>query len=107
MDPSLAAQGFAAMGAEPRLEVLRLLVRAGEAGLSVGEIRARSGIAASTLAHHLRFLAAAEVVTQEKVGRSTICCANFEHLQSLAGFILSACCQDAALPTAQKDAEND
>lgn len=95
MDLSLAAQGFAAMGAEARLDVLRVLVRAGEAGLTVGEVRARTGIAASTLAHHLKFLAGAEVVVQEKAGRSTICRANFDHLQSLAGFILSECCQDA------------
>jgi DNA-binding transcriptional ArsR family regulator len=97
MDLSLAAQGFAAMGAEARLEVLRVLVRAGETGLTVGEVRDRTGIAASTLAHHLKFLAAAEVVVQEKAGRSTICRANFDHLQSLAGFILSECCQDAEM----------
>ncbi|GLP87819.1 ArsR/SmtB family transcription factor [Tritonibacter mobilis] len=97
MDPSVAAQGFAAMGSEARLEVLRVLVRAGEAGLSVGEIRDRTGIAASTLAHHLKFLTAADVVTQEKLGRSTICRADFKHLERLAGFILSECCQDEGL----------
>ncbi|TNJ47560.1 helix-turn-helix transcriptional regulator [Phaeobacter sp. B1627] len=95
MNPSLAAQGFAAMGSEARLDVLRILVRAGESGLTVGEIRERSGIAASTLAHHLKFLSAAEVVSQEKVGRSIVCRASFKHLERLAGFILSECCQDA------------
>ena len=52
------AQGFAAMGSEARLLVLKTLVRAGEAGLTVGEIQERTGIAPSTLAHHLKFLAA-------------------------------------------------
>ena len=97
MDLSLAAQGFAAMGSEARMEVLRVLVRAGEAGLTVGEVRDRTGIAASTLAHHLKFLTGAEVVVQEKAGRSTICRANFTHLQTLAAYILSECCQDEGL----------
>ena len=45
-----AAQGFAAMGSEARLQVLRCLVRAGEPGLSVSEIQDRTGMAPSTLA---------------------------------------------------------
>ncbi len=106
MDLSLAAQGFAAMGSEARMEVLRVLVRAGEAGLTVGEVRDRTGIAASTLAHHLKFLTGAEVVVQEKAGRSTICRANFAHLQTLATYILSECCQDEALCTTRKAAND-
>ena len=90
-----AAHGFAAMGSEARLEVLRVLVRAGEAGLTVGDIKDRTGIAPSTLAHHLKFMAGAELVTQEKIGRTTINRAQFDVLQKLANFILSECCVDA------------
>jgi len=43
MDATTAAQGFAAAGSEPRLAVLLALVRAGEAGLTVGEIQVRVG----------------------------------------------------------------
>ena len=89
-----AAQGFSAMGSEARLKVLKSLIRAGDPGLSVGEIQARTGIAPSTLAHHLKFLAAGGVVTQEKVGRTTINRASFEALEGLAQFILSECCAD-------------
>lgn len=89
-----AAQGFSAMGSGARLKVLKALVRAGAPGLSVGEIQERTGIAPSTLAHHLKFLAAGGVVTREKVGRSTINRASFEALEELAGFILSECCVD-------------
>ncbi len=87
-----AAQGFAAMGSESRLKVLRALVRAGNPGLSVGEIQERTEIAPSTLAHHLKFLAAGGAVTQEKSGRTTVNRANFEALEALARFILSECC---------------
>lgn len=89
-----AAAGFSAMGSEARLKVLKTLVRAGQTGLTVGEIQNRTGIAPSTLAHHLRFLAAGGVVEQEKVGRSTINRACFDELRSLAQFILSECCAD-------------
>lgn len=89
-----AAQGFAAMGSEARLKVLRALVRAGAPGLSVGDIQARTGIAPSTLAHHLRFLAAGGVIHQEKIGRTVINRASYDALEELAQFILSECCAD-------------
>lgn len=82
------------MGSEARLKVLRTLVRAGQAGLTVGEIQERTGIAPSTLAHHLRFLAAGGVVEQEKAGRSTINRACYDELRNLAQFILAECCAD-------------
>ncbi len=82
------------MGSEARLKVLKALVRAGEAGLTVGEIQTRTGIAPSTLAHHLRFLAAGGVVEQEKIGRTTINRACYGELKALAQFILAECCAD-------------
>ncbi|WP_171177508.1 helix-turn-helix transcriptional regulator [Ruegeria sp. HKCCD8929] len=97
-----AAAGFAAMGSEARLLVLKTLVRAGEPGLSVGQIQERTGIAPSTLAHHLKFLAAGGLVEQEKAGRSTINRAQFDELEKLAQFILSECCADV-----KKKAAND
>ena len=90
-----AARGFAACGSEPRLMVLRLLVRAGEAGLSVGEIQERTAIPASTLAHHLGFLAAGGLVEQERRGRAVINRAAYHRLEALAAFLLEACCADA------------
>ncbi|MBE1283820.1 MAG: helix-turn-helix domain-containing protein [Rhodobacteraceae bacterium] len=89
-----AAQGFAAMGSEARLQVLRCLIRAGKTGLTVGEVQDRTGIAPSTLAHHLKFLAGAGVVEQEKIGRSVVNRACFDHLNMLAEFIVSECCAD-------------
>ncbi len=56
MQVEIAAQGFAAMGSEARLTVLNCLVRAGQEGLTVSDIQERTGIAPSTLAHHLKFL---------------------------------------------------
>ena len=89
-----AAQGFSAMGSESRLEVLQVLVRAGNAGLAVGDIQARTKIPGSTLAHHLKFLSSADLIVQEKQGRTIINRANYTHLQSLAAFILEECCSE-------------
>jgi DNA-binding transcriptional ArsR family regulator len=90
-----AAQGFAAVGSEPRLMVLRMLVRAGTEGLTVGEIQDRVSLPASTLAHHLRFLAAGGLIEQERQGRSVLNRAAYRRLESLAAFLLNECCTDA------------
>ena len=91
-----AAQAFAALGSEPRLEALRVLVRAGPQGLTVGEIRDALDIPASTCTHHLRFLAAAGLVKQAKKGRQIGCSADYERIEALAGFLIRECCADAA-----------
>lgn len=90
-----AAQGFAAVGSESRLDVLMTLVRAGPDGLSVGDIQESVGIPASTLAHHLRFLAAGGLIAQERAGRAVINRAAYEQIEQLADFLLRECCADA------------
>lgn len=90
-----ATQGFAAVGSEPRLEVLLTLVRAGLDGLTVGEIQQRVGLPASTLAHHLRFLAAGGLVEQERQGRAVFNRAAYERIEELAAFLLRECCAEA------------
>ena len=94
MDLETVAQGFAAIGSEPRLEVLLLLVKAGPDGMTVGDIQARTAMPASTLAPHLRFLTAAGLVGQERQGRSVINRARFDHLEDLGGYLLKECCAD-------------
>jgi DNA-binding transcriptional ArsR family regulator len=94
LDPEIAAQGFAAAGSTARLLVLRALVRAGPGGLPVSEIQERLGIPASTLAHHLRCLAAAGLILQERSGRQLLSRANYERISALADFLLYACCAD-------------
>lgn len=94
MNWEIAAQGFAAMGSESRLKVLRALIRAGGESLTVSQIQERTGIAPSTLAHHLKFLTGAGLVEQEKAGRTTFNRASIEQLEGLASFIFSECCAD-------------
>jgi DNA-binding transcriptional ArsR family regulator len=94
VDVEEVAQGFAAMGSEARLQVILTLVRAGTSGLTIGDIQTRTGMPASTLAHHLKFLASAGLIEQEKQGRAVINRPCFARLETLAGYILNQCCAD-------------
>ena len=89
-----AAEAFAALGSEVRLEILRALVRAGEGGLAVGALQSRLATAASTLSHHLRALIQAGVLEQTREGRTLICRARYDRIQGLAAFLVSECCAD-------------
>jgi len=90
-----AASTFAALGSEQRLHVLRVLVRAGPRGLTIGELGARAGITGSTLTHHMKILAAAGLVRQERRGRAIICAAaDTREMQRITDFVLSECCAD-------------
>ena len=90
-----ASQGYAAVGSESRLAVLLLLVEAGEDGLTIGEIGNQLGIAASTLAHHLRYLLSARMIVQEKQGREVRNTANYAYLEDLGNYLLSECCKNS------------
>jgi len=94
MNMENAALGFAAVGSTPRLKVLMALVRAGDHGLSVGAIQKRLLIPASTLAHHLKMLNDAGLITQVKKGRAIINQADYGRLQELGSFLLRECCHD-------------
>ena len=95
LDLALAASTFAALGSEQRLAVLRTLVRAGPDGLRIGELGERAGVTGSTLTHHMKILAQAGLVRQEKQGRSILCAAvAYDELHALADFLLRECCAD-------------
>ena len=90
-----AAEAFAALGSEVRLAILRALVRAGEAGLTVGALQARLALPGSTLSHHLRALMQAGVLEQTREGRTLVCRARYDRIRELAAFLVSECCADA------------
>ena len=70
-------------------------MRAGDDGVTIGELQRRLGLAASTHAHHLAALVKAGLVKQERRGREIICTADFAALRGLGGYLLDQCCADA------------
>jgi len=93
-----AATQLEALGNTTRLEIFRDLVRAGQEGSPVGEVRGKLDIPASTLSHHISKLVHSGLVTQERVSRSLICRADFDNIDSLVLFLAHDCCaEDSAI----------
>jgi DNA-binding transcriptional ArsR family regulator len=95
-----AAAHLEALGNPTRLRVYRLLVRAGDAGMTVGRLQERLDIAASTLSHHLKALVTVGLVTQERDSTTLICRANYPVMHALVGFLADECCVEGACPPA-------
>ncbi|MBI5320344.1 metalloregulator ArsR/SmtB family transcription factor [Bradyrhizobium sp.] len=93
MDRELAARCLAELGNLTRLDIYRLLVRAGPGGLKISEIQSRLELPASTLAFHLRGLVSAGLVAQQRVGREVICRAQYHRMDSIIGFLREHCCE--------------
>lgn len=92
IDVARFADMLAAMGTEPRLRIIRLLLSAHPDGLVVGEIQAETGIQSSTLSHHLDKLKNEELVLVKREGTFLRYMANAEALEELLGFLYSECC---------------
>ena len=88
-----AVTALSALAHESRLQVHRLLVQAGEDGLSAGTIAAQLGLPASSLSFHLAHMQAAEMVTQRRDGRSLIYTVNFECMDALMAYLQENCCK--------------
>jgi ArsR family transcriptional regulator len=86
------ADMFAALGAEPRLRILRALLAAHPDGMVVGEIQDELGIAASTLSHHLDKLKNEDLISMRRESTFLRYTANTTALQELLGFLYAECC---------------
>jgi ArsR family transcriptional regulator, arsenate/arsenite/antimonite-responsive transcriptional repressor len=86
------ADMFSAMGAEPRLRIVRLLLSAHPEGLVVGEIGSELDIPASTLSHHLEKLKNEDLVRVRRKGTFLWYSANTDALQDLLTFLYAECC---------------
>ena len=93
-----AAAQLEALGNPTRLTIYRVLVRAGDEGLAVGQVQEKLGIPASTLSHHCKRLIDTGLVTQERQATTLICRAHYPAMQSLIGFLADECCADGTCP---------
>ena len=91
-DVSRYADMLAAMGTEPRLRIMRLLLSAHPHGMVVGEIGGELGMAGSSLSHHLEKLKHEGLVTVKRESTFLRYSANTEALQDLLGFLYAECC---------------
>lgn len=87
------ADMLAAMGSEQRLSIIRLLLGAHPEGLVVGSIQEQTGIAASTLSHHLERLRHEGLVTVTREGTFLRYRAHVDALRELLSFLYAECCR--------------
>ena len=85
---------FSALGQEGRLEIFRLLVRAGPQGQCVDEIRRQVKMPGSTLSHHLDALTRCGLLTAQRSGRFIYYAVNWTKTAKLIRFMTEDCCAD-------------
>ncbi len=86
------ADMLSAMGTEPRLRIVRLLLSAHPEGMAAGDIGSELDIASSTLSHHLEKLKNEELVQVRREGTYLWYSANTQALQELLAFLYAECC---------------
>jgi len=92
MESPVAVAALSALAHPGRLEVFRLLVRAGHEGLSAGEVARATGSLPNTLSANLNILAGAGLVSARRAGRSMIYTAGYDRMRELLAFLMEDCC---------------
>jgi len=96
MDQSQALAALGALAQETRLQLYRLLVTSGPAGLSAGNIAERLGVIPSSLSFHLQNLVHAGLITQRRMGRLMIYAAEYGAMNALLAYLTENCCGKGA-----------
>ena len=92
MDQTEALAALGALAQETRLQLYRMLVTIGPAGLSAGNIAERLGVIPSSLSFHLQHLVHAGLITQRRAGRLMIYAAEYRAMNDLLAYLTENCC---------------
>jgi len=95
MEEADVIKALAALAHPVRLQVFRALVVTGKTGLTPGTIAEALDIPANTLSFHLKELAIAGLVTQERSSRNIIYRAAFDRMNTVLGYLTENCCEGA------------
>lgn len=99
MDSKKALAALAALAQETRLDVFRLLVRAGPGGLTAGAISQRLSVPSATMSFHLKELKNARIVHCRRETRSLIYSPDFAVMNALLEFLTEHCCEETSCRT--------
>lgn len=92
MEKRHALSALSALGQDMRLDVFRLLVRAGGEGMLAGEIGAALDVRQNTLSANLSILSAAGLIRSERQGRAIRYHADMDGMAALLAFLMEDCC---------------
>src|SRR4051812_534486 len=96
MEKLRVVAALAALAQDNRLDVFRLLVKAGPEGLAAGDVARQLKLPPNTLSFHFDRLRQAGLVTVRRESRSMIYAARFETMNGLIGFLTENCCAGVA-----------
>jgi DNA-binding transcriptional ArsR family regulator len=99
MEKHDAVNALAALAQDNRLDVFRLLVRAGPDGMAAGAVAEALELAPNTLTFHFDRLRQAGLVTVKRKGRSMIYAARYEAMNGLLSFLSDNCCAGVPKPS--------
>ena len=94
-----------ALAQPTRLELFRVLVRRGPAGLPAGEIASRLAVPATTLSFHLSQLTRAGLLVPRRQGRSIVYAADYGRMGALVSYLSENCCQETGCEPAPRARE--
>jgi len=106
MEEQLVIRALAALAHSVRLQVFRALIVAGPQGATPGALAGQLGVGATALSFHLKELAAAQLVTQQRDGRYLVYRAAYEQMNSLLGYLGAHCCAGASAAPARRTARS-
>lgn len=93
MDEKDIVKALAALAQPLRLAAFRYLVVAGPEGVTPTELTESLDVAPNTLSFHLKELAHAGLITQERVGRNLLYRADFDKMNGVLSFLTANCCR--------------
>lgn len=96
MEREIAIAALDALAHESRIDIFRLLVQAGGAGMPAGKIGEQLAIPNATLSFHLQQLKQAGLVTILRKGTQIIHMANYDAMNGLIGYLTENCCQGSS-----------
>ncbi len=94
MRESQAISIFAALAQETRMQIVRRLVKAGDAGMPSGALAEALGVSAASMSFHLGQLESAGLVTSSRQSQSIIYRADYRKLGAVIRFLMEDCCND-------------
>ena len=92
MDKNLALDAFAALSQSTRLDVFRLLIKAGQQGMLAGDISSALEVRQNTMSANLGVLARSGLIRSRREGRGIRYFADMDGMRGLLSFLMEACC---------------
>jgi ArsR family transcriptional regulator, arsenate/arsenite/antimonite-responsive transcriptional repressor len=92
MDKINALRAFGALSQSTRLDVFRLLIQAGDTGMSAGNISEKLGVLQNTMSSNLSILSQSGLIRSERQGRNIRYFADVDGLRGLLAFLMEDCC---------------